>query len=408
MKSDNNVEETIKKKLSFIASTDLHDRMLNDVLNAQEKSNKIKSATTGPRIGRIIMKNSITKLIAAVVIVIAVLISISQFGGSATGVVWGEVLEMAEQTPTVVFDMTVEIGGPEGKKLVLPSKNYIAGDYGTRSDIFFDGKLSMVKYRLPAKKIAYQISVGQKKYLQFELSDEQSARDSDDPRTWLKMILSGDYTKLGRTTINGVTAEGIECKRPDMVGKDGIMRLWVDVETNLPVQIIVETLGMEGGQIRPHKFVMENFEWNVSLDESIFEPNIPDDYTQVEEPRASHDRQESSKAQQTHPQILAETGQEQASRSKVKEAVRKFFNACTVQDWDTVSNYLPYMKIDQRIKDINAGLETMYIGEPSRAANGKNWLVSYEIKFKGGGIQKNTMELKEDENTGQFIILGGF
>lgn len=153
---------------------------------------------------------------------------------------------------------------------------------------------------------------------------------------------------------------------------------------------------------------MENFEWNVSLDESIFEPNIPDDYTQVEELRASHDRQESSKAQQTYPQTLTETEQEQAAQSKVKEAVRKFFNACTVQDWDTVSNYLPYMKIDQRIKDINARLETMYIGKPFKAANGKNWLVSYEIKFKSGGIQKNTMELKEGENTGQFIILGGF
>jgi hypothetical protein len=163
---------------------------------------------------------------------------------------------------------------------------------------------------------------------------------------------------------------------------------------------------MEAGQMRPHKFVMENFQWNVELDESIFEPNIPDDYTQAEEPGGSRDRQESSKAQQTPSQALTE--QEQAAQSKVKEAVRRFFNACTEQDWDTVSKYLPYMKISQRIKDINAGLETMYIGEPFKAANGKNWLVPYGIRFKGGGTQKNTMELKEDENTGQFIVLGGF
>jgi outer membrane lipoprotein-sorting protein len=60
------------------------------------------------------------------------------------------------------------------------------------------------------------------------------------------------------------------------------MRLWVDVETNLPVQIEVEMLGMEAGQMSSQRFVMENFEWNESVDESIFVPDIPDDYTLVQ------------------------------------------------------------------------------------------------------------------------------
>jgi hypothetical protein len=221
------------------------------------------------------------------------------------------------------------------------------------------------------------------------------------------MILSGDYRETGRRTINGIEVEGIECNNDGITGNENtVMRLWVDVETNLPIRIEVEGEQMEAGQMRPHKFVMENFQWNVELDESIFEPNIPDDYTQGEDPRAGRDRQDSPKAQQTPSQALTE--QEQAAQSKVKEAVRRFFNACTDQDWDTVSKYLPYMKISQRIKDIFAGLETMYVGEPSRAANSKNWLVPYGIKFKGGGPQRNTLELKEDENTGQFIVLAGF
>ena len=58
MKSENNVEQAIKKKLSFTASAELHDRMLNDVLNAHEKSKNTKSAAAGPRIRRIIMKSS--------------------------------------------------------------------------------------------------------------------------------------------------------------------------------------------------------------------------------------------------------------------------------------------------------------------------------------------------------------
>jgi hypothetical protein len=184
------------------------------------------------------------------------------------------------------------------------------------------------------------------------------------------------------------------------------MQVWVDVETQLPVQIIMEMLGKEGGQMRPHKYLMENFEWNASLDETTFEPNIPDDYTQMENPRAGRDRQENSLSQQVSPKTLTE--QEKAEQPKIKEAVRRLFNACTEQDWDTVSKYLTDTEMSQRTKGIIAGLEILYIGEPTKAANGNKWLVPYEIKFKTGGTQKNTMRLKADENTGQFIVRGGF
>jgi len=356
------------------------------------------------------MKSPITKLAAAAVIIIAGFLVLHFSGGpDMANVTWAKVLEKTEQIPMVVFDMTVEIAYPEGKKLTLPSKNYVAGDYGTRSDIFVDGKLLALKYRLPNKKVAYQVRPDQKKYWRFDLSDEEASRgrDTDDPRTWLKMILSGDYRETGRTSINGIEVEGIECNNAGVTGDENtVMHLWVDVETTLPIRIEVEGEKMEAGEMRPHKFVMENFQWNVELDESIFEPNIPEDYTPGEDPRASRDRQESSKTQQTPSQALTE--QEQAALPKIKEAVRTFLNACTGQDWDTVSKFLPHVTISQRIKDVSAGLETTYIGEPSRAANGKNWLVPYAVRFKGGGTQKNSMELEEDKNTGQFIVLGGF
>jgi uncharacterized membrane protein YdfJ with MMPL/SSD domain len=77
MRTKNNIEETIRKKLSFTASAELHDRMLSEVLDAQEKSKKTKSAAFTPRIGRIIMKSPITKLAAAAMIIVAVALSIS-------------------------------------------------------------------------------------------------------------------------------------------------------------------------------------------------------------------------------------------------------------------------------------------------------------------------------------------
>jgi len=229
------------------------------------------------------MKNSYVKLAVAAVIIFAVVLGLTEFLGTGgkSGVVWAKVLQNAEQAPMVTFDMTAEITYAPDKKLVLPSKNYVAGEYGTRSDVLFDGKLTMIQYRLPGKKVAYKIRVDKKQYWRIDLSEAETAGDRDDPRTRLRMILSGEYTRLGRATINGVTAEGIECSRPDSTGNDSTMRLWVDVETNLPVRIEMEGLGMEAGQMRPHKFVMENFEWNAPLDASLFEPNIPPDYEQM-------------------------------------------------------------------------------------------------------------------------------
>jgi hypothetical protein len=407
MKPADNINEFFNNA-GISTNPKMDEAVLEKVLTVHEKT---KSARTEPNLRRTIMKNPITKFAAAALIIIAVTLGLFEFSGTGTtpGVVWAKVLEKTEQIPAVVYDMTVEIEQPGGENLVLPSRNYVAGDYGTRSDMYIDGKLSKIGYRLPTQKVAYVVRVDQKKYWRFELSDEGAAQgqDPDDPRTWLKNMLSGGgYTELGRAEINGVVVEGVECNGPDLGGEDCFMRVWVDVETNLPVQIIMEMLGKEGGQMRMHKYVMENFEWNASLDEKTFEPNIPDDYTLREDPRAGQARQENSKTQQASPQTLTE--QEQAEQPKVKEAVRRFFNAFTEQDWDTVSKYLPYTKMSQRTRDILAGLETIYIGEPAKAANGKKWLIPYEIKFKNGGSQKNTMRLTADENTGQFIVRGGF
>ena len=386
----------------------MDEAILDKVLTAHEKT---KSARTESILRRTIMKNPITKFAVAALIIIAVSLGLFEFSGTGntSGVVWSQVLEKTEQISALVYDMTVEIDQPGGENLVVLIRNYAARDYGTRADTYIDGKLSKIMYILPNQKAGYRVYVDRKTYYQYELSDAEAARgdDSDDPRTWLKNLLSGGgYTKLERTEINGVVVEGVEYNGPDMGGEDCFMRVWVDVETNLPVQIIMEMLGKEGGQMRPCKYLIENFEWNASLDEKTFEPNIPDDYTLMEDPRAGRDRQENSKIQQAPPQTLTE--QEQAAQSKVKEAVRKLFNACTEQDWDTVSKYLPDLKMSQRTRDILAGLETIYIGEPAKAANGGKWLVPYEIKFKNGGTQKNTMRLKADENTGQFIVRGGF
>lgn len=79
MKPAEKIEKLIKR-LHFKASAEMHDRTLNDAVEAQAKSKKTKPAKIEPSIWRTIMKSRMRKLVAAVV-VIAVLIGVYQFAG---------------------------------------------------------------------------------------------------------------------------------------------------------------------------------------------------------------------------------------------------------------------------------------------------------------------------------------
>jgi hypothetical protein len=86
MKLINDIEKAIRNKLNFAASTEMRERILTDVINAQEDSRKTKSALNGLNIRNKIMKNPITKLAAAAMIVIATVLLITILDKSTTPV----------------------------------------------------------------------------------------------------------------------------------------------------------------------------------------------------------------------------------------------------------------------------------------------------------------------------------
>jgi len=136
MRSKDNVEEAIKKKLSFTASPELHDRILNDVLNAQEKSKKTKSAATKPKIRRQIMKSPITKLAAAAVVIIAVTLAIH---------IWDKSIPLA-----YAIEQTIEANN---NVRYLHIKIYAADEKEPREawlEFDRDGQVTKVRINLPA------------------------------------------------------------------------------------------------------------------------------------------------------------------------------------------------------------------------------------------------------------------
>ena len=239
----------------------------------------------GHNIWRVIMKSRITKFAAAAVIIIAVMISINQFDG--TSVAWGNVVNNVEQVQTFTCRLWTkmacgeDIGIDQEAEIMV----YDSSQYGSRLDTYVDGKVISSIYGLPKQNTFVMVMPEVKKYTYMSFTDEQyrqmQAKEKN-PREFIKLFLAIQHTSLGRDTIDGVEVEGIEVDSPKVGGgmfESAVGRLWVDVKTEFPVLMEIEGVSA-GGKT---KIVMDEFQWDVKIEPSMFEPNIPTDYTLLAE-----------------------------------------------------------------------------------------------------------------------------
>jgi len=113
MKSAENIEKLIKNlDLDIDTNVETDRVILRELIEAHEKSKKMKSALDRPNIRRTIMKSPITKLAAAAVIIITVTIVVNWFGGSidGSGIALGQIMENMKKMPWMVMVTK----GPEG------------------------------------------------------------------------------------------------------------------------------------------------------------------------------------------------------------------------------------------------------------------------------------------------------
>jgi hypothetical protein len=111
MRPAENIEKLIRD-VPVNTSSKTDRAILRDVLQTFETTNKTTSAKPEPNIWRVIMKSRITKLAAAAVIIVAVLIGVNQFGGSVDGAsrVFGSMLEEMRGVPWVHAIMEADRG----------------------------------------------------------------------------------------------------------------------------------------------------------------------------------------------------------------------------------------------------------------------------------------------------------
>jgi hypothetical protein len=229
------------------------------------------------------MKSRITKLAAAAVIIVAVILGLNITDGpDITGVAWGEVVRNIEKIQTITYRETVT--GPTEKTTI----SYSSSKYGLKEECYTNGQISSIACYQRPERMLVALRPLSKRYERRPLTErELKGIDNRAHTSVVKKFMSVEYKELGSSNIDGVDVQGIEINSteafPEFLSSvdSFIGRLWVDVDTELPVLIELEFVPAESTV--QTKIVIDEIQWNVEYSKSDFEPNIPAGYTLIKE-----------------------------------------------------------------------------------------------------------------------------
>jgi len=412
MRSQDNIEESIKKKLSFTAGTELHDRILNDVLNAQEKSKKTKSAATEPRIGRIIMKSSITKLAAAALIIIAIVLATNFMNESIPTVSAQEVLAQATKAVanlrSVYIKAQIRTIPHDNFELIRLDYDFVPNEMWKEFDGTPQGKWRIEK---PGRIVVMD---GQSSLLLIRPNHAAKGTITTGFVGWLKPLL--DVDKVLDSEIRLAQEQGSELLLTHQQGLDGKDRLLVSIEAlaqgdftndwlrnksisasdNLRIYTFdAETKLLETLEVYVHTagedvlvLQITDIEYNLDIDPELFSLELPEDVIWYGQPKELADNE---KYEQMGP----------------KETAQAFFEACADENWDEFLKFWSASAVDQRIKDYLGGIEIISIGEPFKSGRYAGWFVPYEIRFKNGHTKKMNLAVRNDNPANRYVVDGG-
>jgi hypothetical protein len=269
-------------------------RIITDAENALQRTVAARALAARLSLWRTIMRNPITKLAAAACIIIAVVAGIYFITGKTPEVTccaWAQIADKVAQIKTCVYRMHIQqSGGLFGQKgQAVESKIYISTNYGQKIETSLDGNVFQQVYVMADGNAEVLVMPSEKKYMRLVLIRDTQSKiktQMQDPRDTITKFMTGPFKELGKDTINGIEVKGIEVNNPPAIRgvyNNFTGRTWVDVATEYPVRIEIETEIGTGADTTKMFMVMDEFEWGTELDPGIFEPNIPSDYKMMAE-----------------------------------------------------------------------------------------------------------------------------
>jgi hypothetical protein len=279
MRSERDINRLVER-VRVKASSRLDERVHGDI----DKALTDHRTNTTPTTGRRIMIGSLTKLAAAAAIILAVLIGLNVIDTPHSGgVAWAQIPDRVASADAFIFSLTIDVAGDANAVSAKPTEAqwvfYLSEEYGFRMDIKADGNV-VSWYAGPEGETLTTVIPAEKTWFESPIPEDQRGKMPDeyrDPADYIRRFMARPRKELGRSVIDGVEVEGIEVTDPPTDGEpmqNAVGRMWVDVETELPVRIEIE------GTADAHKVQwLMDFKWSEAVDPAVFEPNIPSDYT---------------------------------------------------------------------------------------------------------------------------------
>jgi outer membrane lipoprotein-sorting protein len=261
MRPADNINQLIKK-LQLKASADLDKRVHDKITNAPAELKRKESALTQPNAWSNIMKNPMTKLAAAAVIIIAAFIGINQFDKSS--VAWAQVVEqLSSHTKYKCRQRVVREQGPEVPTMQVYHLNLQQRRQEVEDE---NGTIHIIDMR-GEDAITVELDPTHKKATVTEILGFGPRKDPDIIEM-VKRFEQESTERLGTKKVDGKVLQGFR-HRPN---ENSDFTVWVDPGTKLPVEIEIQHLN------RGQTLYLDEFEFDFELDPSAFSTDVPDDY----------------------------------------------------------------------------------------------------------------------------------
>ena len=290
--------EDIKKyfeNATLSTNKEKHEAIFEKILNAQHQTNEQEPESSQIKLGRFIMRNPVSKIAIAATVIIAFTLGLTMLNNTGS-VALASVLTQIEKINAYMYEMTANVKGTQTiNDMTINSDQDMHGtilisqEYGMKMSMDIYNKdteqnMSQEMYYLFDENAMLMLSPSEKTYIRMEIDQEQieqAKAQNYDPKTMVQQILECEYDVLGQKTIDGIKVQGFHTNDPKYQG--GIMAkvditLWVDIQTQLPVQMTMEYEINSSVQKISMSGVIDNFQWDVSVDDKEFQPEITEDY----------------------------------------------------------------------------------------------------------------------------------
>ena len=265
------------------------EQVFEQMLHAQQES--LRSRQAAQNKWRIIMKNPITKMSVAAVVIVGCFLGYLLLQGTDSGIALGDVLDQMNRIKVYMCQIRSTTTDLQTGQLKRETQGtyLISADYGIKlSTETVDPNGNNIPlletYTLPLEKIVITVLHDTKQYMQVEYNEgmfDEKIKNASDSRYMVQQLMDCNHISLGQSTLEGIKVEGFQTTDPKyhwgMLGSLDV-KLWVDVQTKLPVRL--EIASQYKDRSKRH-MVVQDFQWDIIVDAREFEPNIPQDYTSM-------------------------------------------------------------------------------------------------------------------------------